>query len=254
MKINFKQSIFIVWEAIEKLWSKHKKKKQIRVLLYTDSRGDNLPNDRTYKHYSTRLSDSYIVEKYLCPRKWTTIIDFISLYEKRKIKKNYDLIILHAGIVDWSPRHQKIARKNIYGGKKKLFNSIFTKNEMIHHLSLNFHNTYEGDKTINMYSLDMAKRHLLPVLKKIPNLLWISTNRIVADWDGNYWKKRPKNMNITINYSKIFMKELNSINLLVWDNDSVKRFTHDNVHPNKQGSDYIYNKLVEKINNLFPKE
>lgn len=225
-------------------------RRKFKIFVYTDSRGDNIPGHTNYQHYVARLEKKYDVEKHLCPEKWTTTLDFLNCIKKTDLKK-YDLVILHTGIVDQSPRHQKVAIENLYKDKKAIFDEVFDPIIMHKHLTNDFRIEYEGDKTINMYSMEMAKKNLLPILKKIPNLLWISHNKIVPNWKGNYWKERPENINIIEQYSNLFLSELpNTINLMIWDFDEVKKFTFDNMHPNKFGSDFIYDSIEQKIRKL----
>ncbi|PKN02627.1 hypothetical protein CVU76_01140 [Candidatus Dojkabacteria bacterium HGW-Dojkabacteria-1] len=225
-------------------------RKREKILLYTDSRGDNIPGQLDYDHYGVLLSKRYKVEKYLCPEKWTTTLDFLDLVQKKDLNK-YDFVILHTGIVDHSPRHQKIANENIYPDKKQIFDKIFGEEIIKGYLSKDFGLEYEGDKTINLYSLDMAERYLIPELNKIPNLIWISSNKIVPNWNGNYWKERPKNIRLIEEYSNLFISKLGGekvINLMTWSEEEIKKYTFDNMHPNKAGSDYILRQIEKKIN------
>jgi len=226
---------------------------KIKILLYTDSRGDNIPGHLDYDHYGALLAKRYKVDKYLCPEKWTTTLDFLSLI-KNKNPQDYDLVILHTGIVDHSPRHQQVAINNIYKDKKTIMDEVFGKKVITDYLNSDFDLEYEGDKTINLYSLEMARDYLLPRLKEIPNLLWVSSNKIVHGWDGNYWKPRPQNINIIENYSDLFLKELGkskTIDLMTWNEREIKDYTFDNMHPTKAGSDYIFAKIQEKIKDKF---
>ncbi len=222
-----------------------------RILLYTDSRGINLPEHFYYKHYSTRLINLYNVEAYLCPEKWTTILDFLKLW-KNVNHANYDYVVLHTGVVDASPRHQKILINEIYPDKKVMFDDVFGESNIS-----KFHKTdlgcdYEGDKTINMYSLEMARKHLIPRLLEIPKLIWIGTNKIDTAWRGNYWKDRPKNIRLVEDYSRLFSDSLpNVVNLLdLWSLEDVHNYTFDNIHPNKVGSDIIFSVLETIIKTI----
>lgn len=223
------------------------------VLLYTDSRGDNIPGHQHYAHYSKRLNANFVVDAFLCPEKWTTILDFLGHYQSCWDRKKYDWIILHCGIVDASPRHQSIALEKIYRSKKKIFDEVFGEAYIQEYLSSDFGVEYEGEKTINMYSLNMAEQKLLPVLRNIPNLIWISSNRIVPGWRGNYWKERPANINIVEDYANLFLCQLpcsRTIDLMQWDYDLVQKFTYDNIHPNQLGSDLIYEMILDKIRRI----
>ena len=222
--------------------------KRKRILLYTDSRGINVPGYFFYKHYSIKLLTKYEMDEYLCPEKWTTILDFLHLWKKLQ-KNDYDFVILHAGIVDTSPRSQTIARENIYIDKKEIFDEVFGEKKIKNYLNSDLNCEYEGDKTINLYSLQMLEEDLIPQLLQIPNLIWISPNKINTAWRGNYWKDRPENIRIVEDYAKIFLSNLHcNINLLdLWSLEDVKKFTFDNIHPNEQGSDTIYSKLIEVL-------
>ena len=228
-------------------------RKDLNILLYTDSRGTNIPGQNNYNHYGVLLGKKYNVEKYLCPEKWTTTLDFLKLLKKKNVE-SYDLIILHTGIVDHSPRHQQIANNMIYTGKKDIFDEVFGEEIIKEYLKTDFGIDYEGDKTINMYSIEMAKKFLLPKLLDIPNILWISSNKIVLGWNGNYWKERPKNISIIEDYSNLFLRYLGpqkSIDLMRWNDEEVRKYTFDNMHPNKEGSNYIYKEILKNIQQRF---
>lgn len=220
-----------------------------KLLIYTDSRGDNIPSYNDYDHYAVKLSHLYPVEKYLCPEKWTTTLDFLELIKTKNINRYYK-IILHTGIVDQSPRHQQIAINKIYYEKKAIFDEVFGEKNIITHLNNDFGIEYENDKTINMYSLKMAQNYLIPRLMEIPNLLWISHNKIVNGWNGNYWKPRPTNINIIERYSELFLMSIsNTINLMSWSKKEIMKYTHDNMHPNKLGSEIIYKLILDNLKN-----
>ena len=221
-----------------------------RVLLYADSRGDNIPNHQDYAHFGARLAQQYRVDSYLCPETWTTTLDFLALAERLPLD-DYDAIVLHTGVVDASPRHREIARNIIYPSKKRIFDSVFGEQAIATHLNHDFRCDYEGDSTINLYSLDMARTCLLPRLRGFPRLVWISGNRIVPGWRGNYWKDRPSNIALIEDYFRLFLTELpRSVNLMSWTEAEVVRRTFDNIHPNREGSDWIYARLTEWLRQL----
>jgi lysophospholipase L1-like esterase len=233
-----KKAVFSVGKLYRKYTTQH-------ILLYTDSRGTNIHGHYDYKHYSTRLSERFFVDAYISPEKWTTLPDFLKLY-RRISHRNYDYVILHAGIVDASPRHQKTLLHMIYPQKKEILDEVFGKVEIQAYLHGDMGYEYEGDKTNNLYSHEMAKIKLLPRIQKIPNLIWIGSNRIVPGWRGNYWKDRPVNISITEEYAKLFIEALpTKVDLLAWSLDEVQKLTFDNIHPNAAGSDYIYETLLK---------
>ena len=221
-----------------------------RILLYTDSRGTNIPDNTDYKHYGTRLSNLFYVDAYYCPEKWTTVLDFLQMM-KSIPHGYYHAIILHAGAVDAAPRHQKVLLETIYPDKKGIFDEIFGENKIKAYLHSDLGCDYEGDKTINMYSPEMARRQLLPLVKQIPHVIWISSNRIVPNWRGNYWKDRPDNIGLIEEYSNLFAAELESVvNLMSWSLEEVKLCTFDNIHPNQMGSDRIFEMILLHLKNF----
>lgn len=218
------------------------------MLLYVDSRGTNIPNHYEYKHYDSKLLKSVNVDAYLCPEKWTTILDFLLMWEKNKFKK-FDFVILHAGVVDASPRPQKIMLETIYPEKERFFNEIFGKSLIQQYLHTDLNCEYEGDKTINMYSLEMCEKFLIPRLFDVPNLIWVGINKVDPSWHGNYWKERPRNIHIIESYSRLIANKLpNVIDLLnLWQISEIRENTFDNIHPNKKGSDFIFNEIMSHL-------
>lgn len=243
--LHFPKYYFLFYKYFNRIRGKK------RILLYTDSRGKNIPNHYYYDHYSKRLAKKYSLDTYLCPEKWTTTFDFIKLIEKVNLK-DYDLVLLHTGIVEFSPRPQKSFNEVIYPQKKKYFDLIFGEDKMKLHLDFDLGVPYEGDKTNNMYSLQMAEEYLIPYLQKVSNLIWIGGNKIVPDWLGNYWRPRPENLNITEHYNRLFIEKLpNTIDMMDWSLEEVKEYTYDIIHVNQKGSDILYQRLVDKIEWYF---
>ena len=212
----------------------------------------------------------------LCPMKWTTTLDFIEQFSMENLSQ-YDHIILYTGIVEWSPRPVSSARTDLYNNKvmanlenlelntrdyskkiinnkKEIFDSIFGASEMEEYLSRPFDTLYEGQATINMYGLDMARDKLIAVLARIPNLIFITANRFVPGWEGDFKRGRPENIRIIEKYSDLFATELTKagvpiLDLRTWTLDEVNRYTCDNMHLTKLGSDWIYDQLVDLISN-----
>ncbi|MCX7166509.1 MAG: SGNH/GDSL hydrolase family protein [Rhodocyclales bacterium] len=226
-----------------------------RILLFTDSRGINIPGHFNYRHYSTRLLQRYDVEAYLCPEKWTTLLDFLQLWKTKKTE-TFDYVILHVGIVDASPRHQGVAISNIYSDKKSIFDEIFGEQVINDHLHADLMCDYEGERTVNMYSIEMAERYLIPQLQEIDNLIWIGTNKIDDTWRGNYWNDRPANISLVEGYSRLFAGKLSKVvDLLdLWSLEDVRKYTFDNIHPNKNGSDIIYDHIIRLLDEETQKQ
>lgn len=248
----------------------------MKILIFTDSRGQHRPKGSVHEMFPYRIAKEpgFEVELYLCPFKWTTTLDFFATFSRERLL-GYDAIILYTGIVDWSPRPAGSARNDLYdsqvvanegnlrlntdnygqktvNNKKAIFDEVFGEVAMNRHLSEPFEEEYEGSRTVNMYSLEMAESSLIPRLAALPNLLFINSNRFCTDWNGDYWKARPSNIRVTEAYSELFARTLprnQVIDLLEWQESDVKRFTCDNLHLSEAGNEYIHERLMQRLKN-----
>src|SRR6266540_7088089 len=97
--------------ALKKKLIRHKK----RILIYTDSRGYYVNEWYCKKNplfsYIAMLSSSYSVDYSLCDYKHTTLLDFLCDYEEWIGGNKYAAIILHLGVVDFSPRTNRQAQQ-----------------------------------------------------------------------------------------------------------------------------------------------
>ena len=246
-----------------------------KLLIYTDSRGQHTPRGApAYDVFALRLAQRPDVEAKvaLCPMKWTSTIDFLDYLDEHKME-SYDHIILYTGIVEWSPRPQASAISDLYdnkaphnlangeintrdysrkviNNKKASFDAIFGEKAMRRHLGRDFGVEFEGQPTVNMYSLEMAEKHLIPRLAALDNLIFINSNRFIPGWEGDFARGRPTNIGLTEQYSALFRDALGVakvIDLLKWDEVDIRKFTCDNLHLTKAGSDLIYDTLCDRI-------
>lgn len=246
-----------------------------KILIFTDSRGQHKPAGTNHEIFGERIKNeakNIEVDLILCPMKWTTTLDFIEYIKNHDIS-DYNWIILYTGIVEWSPRPQKNAINDLYNNKntenlnnwhnnsrdyskkivnnkKNIFDDIFGEKEIKEYLEKPFEIKYENQSTINMYSLEMLKKNIAPEIRKIKNLIFINSNRILSDWEGDFKRGRPENISITHDYSDVFSSIFPSerlIDLRLWDKNEIKKYTCDNMHLTKEGSDWIMNKLIEKM-------
>lgn len=221
-----------------------------KLLIYTDSRGffvgSSLSDKTPYKSYIEKLYLHYRVSSHICPHKHTTILDFLN-DTKNFDYSSYSNIVIHLGIVDWSPR--PLSQINfVYNTKRKLSNKAFNWS-----LNANFYEEkYEGYKTFIMYSEEDLENLIIPKLNQIAtqtNLIFIGINKIDLSWDGNYSRGRPVNIShLTSKYQKLFIKNISkNVKLLLFDESfNVKENTIDNIHFNEKGFEYVFNKL-EKL-------
>lgn len=245
-----------------------------RILVFSDSRGQHKPAGGEYLIFGERLAaDNRLdVDLFLCPMKWTTTLDFLEAFDSKKLRL-YDHVILYTGIVDWSPRHWSSAINDLYdnvstsntgnlrlntrdyskkvvNNKKRIFDEVFGSAEVAQYFRQPFDTLYEDEKTINMYSLEMAECSLLPRLNEIPNLTFVSANRFVEGWNGDYRRLRPANIALTHAYSDLFSESLSCakvIDLREWSRDEVKEYTCDNIHLTQRGSDFLYDRIMAAI-------
>lgn len=247
-----------------------------RILIFTDSRGQHIPADSTHKIFPERIRDEgkdVHVDLVLCPMKWTTTMDFYEYCQKNDIS-SYDWIVLFTGIVEWSPRPQQSAISDLYNNqneentdawklntrdyskkivnnKKATFDKLFGAKEIKKYLSKAFDVLYEDSQTINMLSKDMARNVVGPWLSKFDNLIYINANRILPDWEGDFKRERPKNINVTHEYCDIISEFIPShrlVDLRKWNSEDIKEYTCDNMHLTQKGNEYIVEELQEKLN------
>ena len=246
----------------------------MKLLIFTDSRGQHKPANQTHAIFGERLqADPRLqVDLYLCPMKWTTTLDFLEAFPPERLAQ-YDKVILYTGIVEWSPRRLSSAINDLYNNpapanadnlslntrdyskkvinnKKRIFDEVFGAEAMAAHFAQPLATEYEGEPTANMYSLEMARKSILPRLAAIPNLIFITSNRFVPGWNGDYKRERPANIGITEQYASLFAASLPQatvIDLMDWSRDEVTRMTCDNLHLTRQGSDYIYDRIMTAL-------
>lgn len=219
-----------------------------KILIYTDSRGFNLGN-KLWKSsirntYSDKLMKKYSCDIHICPHKHTTFIDFLTYYEKNKFKK-YDHVICHVGIVDFSPRANSNLLDLINVKRNKisdLFNEELSKQLF---KSNKYNIKYEDEYTASFIDIDKIDIIYKKILQA-KNLIWINSNPVINSWRGNYWKDRPKNMNVVLEIGNK-LKLNNIVNLSKWDNQKIKDMTFDNIHFNSKGMNYLFKQIEKKI-------
>ena len=221
----------------------------MKILIYTDSRGlsfhDRFKSQR-FQTYSEKLSEIYDVDAFVDA--WQSIVGLFDVVDDFT---KYDKVILHAGLIDIAPRHHRTCKDKIYVEYKDNFDEIFGEEEMDKHLNTYFPHKFRRRKTTNMFTVEKAEECLIPRLQKIPNILWILSNRYVHHWPNcRKYKYHPKRINETIMaYEELYKKHFDVIDLTKWTDEEIKKYTYDNVHFTKEGNDLVYNMLIEKLGN-----
>lgn len=226
---------------------------KLKLLIYTDSRGFNVIGKKgksPLNSYVQHLLIKYNVTYRICPEKYTTIVDFLDYINRLNIDK-YDYVIMHCGVVDFSPRPLSNIQsvKQSKAGKKS-FETLFEKNAQ--HYQKYLGPKYKSEELITLYSKEYFINQIIPQLKKISSLIWINSNHFVPGWDGNYTKGRPENINLIVNsYDELLNKELNNIiDLKEWDEEDIKKYTIDNIHFTREGFRKVYQLINKKIEDL----
>lgn len=249
MKAKLLSSLFFLLNYFFKIKNFNKKK----ILIYTDSRGYNVISKfgkTPFDSYIFKLCLSYRVDYFICPEKFTTIIDFIEKIQTIKNINRYDQIILHCGVVDFSPRPisniEKVKKSKV---TSPIFNDLFTNiNNIDYHMNP-FPIKYYDEYTTTIYSPDYLRKFIIPQVKKIQKLIWIDSNNFALNWEGNFLKGRPKNINETVNhFDEIFSSAVKyRISLKNWQDNEIKKYTIDNIHFSKDGFNIIFDLLKKQI-------
>jgi hypothetical protein len=205
------------------------------VLIYTDSRGFDVVARSRVNSYVSILRRRYRVTHVICPEKYTTIIDFLGHMDETPWAA-YDSVILHCGIVDFSPRPvsglQAIAESKKHSPR---FRDALQRNQEYYARPCSV--MYEGEPTINLYSQSFLVDALIPALRRIENLIWINSNNVVPGWEGNYVRGRPANLAAIV---EVFDREMGLhlsrvVDLRAWTYNDVRRYTVDNIHFTAEG-------------------
>jgi hypothetical protein len=234
-----------------------KNRNKPRLFVFTDSRGYEVvkPWNRksAYASYVGKLCEEYHVEYVICPEFSTTVIDFLYEYQQRiKAGKHYDAVIAHVGVVDYSPRPVSMLADMMLAKQHKidvLFSGSTFDFEKYHQNS--FEDLYFGKPVKNFYSIDFLKTYLLPELKAIDNLVMVGCTPVLSNWHGNYWRERPANMNMILDYSAICQEQIEHfIDYSSWTEDNIKTNTIDNIHLSTAGFDVVLEDITRQLRKL----
>lgn len=204
-----------------------------RLLVYTDSRGFNVIGrlGRTpFGTYVAPLRSRYDLTYRISPEHPTTIVDFLNHLDV-VAASDYDAIVMHCGVVDFSPRPlSSIARLRSAKAGSPRFTKLFRANE--EHYRRPFQCRYRGEPTVTIYSQEFLLTDVLPGLEALPNLVWVNSNRFVPGWDGNYTKGRPGNIDAVVDdFDRVMMRDLRRVvDLKRWSPAEVQAYTIDNIH------------------------
>lgn len=227
-----------------------------KLFIYTDSRGFLVNcltcNKTPQKSYIQKLSKYYNIDFEICPKKHTTLLDFLDFIEDIDLSK-YSHIIIHLGVVDFSPRPLR-QKEPLFKNKKQIADKLFPDS----HMSMNYYTAqYENQNTFSLYDIHFLKEFIVPRIDDISkniDIIWIGLNRVDLNWNGNYFKNRPSNINQILLYQNEIintLKKLNSsvnyINIDELPDFNTKQHTLDNMHLSELGFDYFNNFLLKAL-------
>ena len=223
-------------------------------LLYTDSRSLYMKSFLSYKNpfygytkYLLKLRNWNIS---ICPEKHTTLIDFLYYYTKLKIKNDL-VIILHIGVVDFSPRTLSDAQMILDYKREKL--SFLLGNDIAMNARIGLLNgMYEGQDTATIYDKFILSKLviLLSQIAKSNKIIYVTSNPVLINWRGNYFRDRPKNLNESLESENYLIQNIcfqNVLNLKDINHSFIKHITTDNIHLNSNGHLLVGNVLRKFI-------
>ncbi len=232
---------------------KLKNRNSKKLFVYTDSRGFEISKIKNRKSpfssYLSYLVKNYNCDVFICPEKHTTVFDFLDKYNEYK-HKNYQSVIAHIGVVDFSPRPASQIEAILNLKKKKIemcFNTDFF--TQINDLKI-YPDKYMNEDTASILPVELINQ-VADAFNKIDDLIWVTCNPVDLNWRGNYKRDRPININM-VNDKSIVMKELlddqvRIIDFTEFSMDEVHKYTCDNIHMSEEGMKLIENKLKEIV-------
>lgn len=231
---------------------KYKNWNKKTLFIYTDSRGFEISKMKNRKSpfssYIDYFIKNYKCDVFICPEKHTTTFDFLDMIESKN--NCYDYIIAHIGVVDFSPRQVKEIEP-ILELKKNKIKRVFGDNFYQELKQLKTYKTkYFGELTSSLitdeFLQDIAKK-----FNTLDNLIWITCNPVDINWDGNYSRKRPLNINMVNDKSKKMLTLLSNkvkvIDLTNWNITDIHKYTCDNIHMSNDGMNLIKKAIIDNL-------
>ena len=220
-----------------------------KILIYTDSRGYDITGVMNHRNpftsYMRDLLDQYDVDCQIVPAFSTTLIDFLAYY--RRTHQSFDLVVLHCGIVDFSRRPRSWVEALYREKDEEVIGELWDEETIAAHLAADTGYSYEGEPTRSFYSLAMADV-IIEALRQIPQLVWIGCHGIVPGWRGNYWKERPDDLPVIVDYSRRFSAQLPGLLPIEdWAHAEIQTNSYDNIHLNPVGLALIRSLLNDEV-------
>lgn len=248
----------------------------MKALLFTDNRGSVINDNCDVSYTYTKKIKNYLikngidVDMMICPFEWTTMCDFIQCIENNIINcKLYDIIIVHAGILDFLQYEERHFLKMFKSGEDCIsFDKLIDENTnyKINNNKIDFlkqfysrnnnhyDDTYADIKKKSLIDALAYETMFVPYLKNLDDkMIIINSNKRAKCLDVNF--KKFNHYSSLSNFDIVTQSSLIShhnfdycIDIVKWDLWKIKKYTFDNVHFTYDGHEYIYQKLKKYIN------
>lgn len=228
------------YEKWDRLRVKFVRNSKARILVYTDSRGFLINSAKLFRSpigsYVQKLTCNYQVEYHLCKKNHTTIADFLLEFEAKI--RDFDAVILHVGIVDFSPRPID-----------NLSKVLMTKNQVFDQLGIKY-DTLDQIRRQSLVTLDILDQ-LIDRLQ-FENLIYIGCNKVLSHWNGSYSGIRPVNINDMLELERVMLSSIsNVVELIDWSDSDIMHRTLDNIHPSRIGFDWIHKNIEMNLKKML---
>jgi hypothetical protein len=223
-----------------------------KLFIYTDSRGYDVNNWRSKKNprssYIMKLLQRQNVTARICEYKYTTLLDFIDDVRNADCS-GYDCLVLHVGVVDFSPRPLGSALK-LRELKLKKVARCFGDEAVQEFLLAKHAEMYRGEETASLYNTDFLEKYIIPFINGLNvKVIWLPVNEVLSDWSGNYAGIRPINMDVILQYQQVI--DSNAVGYvvprIVNHEQDIKYLTVDNIHFSKAGMSAIFRIISDEL-------
>ena len=231
-----------------------------KALYFSDSRGFLVGSYVGYKNHLRnsivgRLNSKLAVKIEINKYSHTTLADLFYEYSIEDLN-SFDFLVIHLGVVEFSPRRNvdAVAIRNDKlekFGKVKITKGSVEEKVFLQALNARTAASYENDGTDSIVNADLYKKYMEKLESvKVP-IIAITTQAVLDDWRGNYWRARPRNMNSFLALEREFWKRVTPNVIQIPDDEYlIKKFTMDNIHPTKLGFRHLadeVDRVVQKI-------
>ena len=234
-----------------------------KVLYFSDSRGFLVGSYLGYKnhfrnHIVSALNNKFAVKIEINKNSHTTLADLFSEFSIEELN-SFDLLIFHLGVVEFSPRRKLDALRIRNAKLEKLGKLESVKNfsekfGFTQALDTRIEAEYENNDTDSIINEDLYNKYMQKIESINIPIIAITTQPILDDWKGNYWRARPSNMNSFLELEREFWCKITPYVVKLPDDEClIKKFTMDNIHPTSLGFQYLAHEINYEVEKIFKK-